>query len=187
MKPISTVETTVLDSLVEAPTPAVPPGPLVGECVDDRHPTLTGRVLVRLTGEQGSMVETWVPTLQGISVRPRDRVLLLRAENWAELAVIGVIDGFSRRPPVTEIDAAKIQLRAGERVRIESKDGVPLVDVVQGAAGPVLKILSTDVDLELPGALRVRADSIELVARAGEVRVDATDDVIVKGETIQLN
>ena len=53
--------------------------------------------------------------------------------------------------------------------------------------GPVIRLLATDVDIELSGRLRISARSLELAAREGPVTVSATDDVIVRGETIKLN
>jgi hypothetical protein len=50
-----------------------------------------------------------------------------------------------------------------------------------------VRLLEPHVALELDGALAVSAAAIELRARAGEVRVEASDDVVVRGETIELN
>ena len=42
-------------------------------------------------------------------------------------------------------------------------------------------------ELDVDGPLRVSAEAIELRARAGQLTLDASDDVVVCGETIQLN
>jgi hypothetical protein len=162
-------------------------GPLVAECIDCNHPTLRGRVLVAWTDAAGRSAERWVPTVQGLPIRAGDRVLLIRPENWAEPIVTGVVDGFARRPEIERTDAATLRLQGDERVRIDAADGQPIAELHAGAAGPVIRLMHADVDLELPGALRIRASKIELEARQGACRIKASDDVVVEGETIQLN
>src|SRR5690606_19084982 len=91
--------TDVIDELLAAgpaPSVLVPSGrteSLVGEVVDVKHPTLYGRVRVRWQDLEGQTFEKWLPTLQGLPVRVADRVLLMRAANWPEQVVTGVIDG----------------------------------------------------------------------------------------------
>jgi len=161
--------------------------PMVGECLDTQHPTLQGRVLIRWHETTGANSEQWVPTLQGLPVRVADRVLLLRPANWPEPVVIGVVDGFTRRPEMAKTPAAAIELKNDESLQVTSQDGVPLVEVSHGETGPVVRLLQSDVDVELPGKLRINAASIELEARKGAVDISATDDVLIKGETINLN
>ena len=163
-------------------------GPLlVGECVDASHPTLRGRVLVRVDDKAGKTMERWLPTLYRLPVREADRVLLAVPGNWDEAVVIGVIDGFARRPEVPAREGASLTLAADECLRVRSQDGVDLVEVRQEEEGPVVRLLEPGVDVEVPGAFRVRADTIRLEARKGAVEVEATDDVIVRGEIIRLN
>ena len=56
-----------------------------------------------------------------------------------------------------------------------------------GRAGTVVGDATVDLEIETPGALKLTAGSIELRAKQGEVRVAASDDVIVTGEQIHLN
>ncbi|WP_437682414.1 hypothetical protein [Sorangium sp. So ce131] len=191
-------EPSPIDDLVDAPPPlaqgagalgAAVPGAgevLVGECVDARHPSLAGRVLVRWDGASGPQ-ERWLPTLHGLAVRARDHVLITRPSNWPEPIVTGVVDGFALRPEVPPAEAARIALEPDEVVRITSAAGTPLVEVASSDAGPVVRLLTADVSLELPGDLRLRARSIDLTATQGEVKIKASDDVVVQGETINLN
>jgi len=67
---------------VSTPTPAPSGGviALVGVCVDDRHPSLAGRVLVRIADGAGER-ERWLATLAHLPVRCEDRVLLLQPGN----------------------------------------------------------------------------------------------------------
>jgi hypothetical protein len=162
-------------------------GMVVGTCVDARHPTLLGRVLCSVLASDGTTAERWVPTLMNLPVREGDRVLLVRPHNHAEPIVVGVLDGFSPRPAPSTSPTAIRALQADETVRFESARGEPLVEIAPGATGPVVRLLSADLEVETPGAVRLRAGSIELHAREGEVRVEASDDVVVQGEAIHLN
>ena len=181
-----------IDALLDAAAPAVPapaarPETLVGEVVDTKHPTLRGRVRVRWMDLEGQTFEKWLPQLHGMSVRAHDRVLLTRASNWPEHVVTGVIDGFAARPEVERETKAALELLPDEKVRVQASDGTPLLEVFQGDEGPVVRLLADDVNLELPGSLRVRAQSIEIEATRGQARIKASDDVVVQGEVIHLN
>lgn len=181
--------TVTLDDLDLAVSPArgaaVSP-PCMGECVDDRHPTLQGRVRVRWTDATGGRRDRWVPTLQGVGVREGDRVLLVAMAHEDEPVVTGVIDGFAARP-AAEARGPALSLAQGESLRVLGSDGAPLVELRQSPDGPVVRLLSMDASIELPGTLRLSADAIALHARRGGVQVTATDDVSVQGEAIRLN
>lgn len=162
-------------------------GSLVGEVVDVRHPSLRGRVRVRWQDLEGQTFEKWLPTLQSLPVRVADRVLMIRAANWPEPVVTGVIDGFARRPEIERETKASLELKRDEAIRVQSAAGEDLVEVFEGENGPVIRLLRDDVDLDLQGKLRIRAASIELEAKQGQARIKASDDVVVVGETIHLN
>jgi len=186
----STVESSILEELLQSSSRRpVPPlaGPLVGECVDDRHPVLLGRTLVRFQSPDGGSSERWLAGLHGLAVRAGDRVLLMQPANWPEPMVVGVIDGFAHRPEAPTTDAAKVSLKLDEIVRVESERGVGLVEVRQGATGPVVRFLTDDVQLEVPGKLAISAKSLDFQATLGGVAITATEDVTVRGETVQLN
>ncbi|MCA9635347.1 MAG: hypothetical protein KC420_04870 [Myxococcales bacterium] len=171
----------------EAPTepPTRPAGPLIGECVDDRHPVLRGRVRVRIPGDEGE--PRWLPTLQGLALRVGDRVLLVRPGNGEEWIVTGVIDGFAARPRIEPTIAARLELRQDEALSIVSADGQPLVELSAGPGGPCVRLLQADVSVELAGKLVLRADDIELEATQGAVSIKSSDDVILRGEVVRLN
>lgn len=172
---------------VPSPSPATLLAPLVGSCVDDRHPTLNGRVLVRWDTTNGEACESWLPTLQGLTIRVADRVLLQHPANWPEAVVVGVVDGFAARPARDHTRGPVLSLSRDEGLHVVGVDGTELLEVYQGESGPVVRLLSDDVNLELPGKLSIDAKSIELNARAGGVTIKAKDDVIVRGEMIELN
>ena len=176
--------------LAEAPAPAPAPGAtesLVGEVVDARHPTLRGRMRVRWIDLEGRTLEKWLPALMNVPIRVSDRVLMTRAANWPEPVIVGLIDGFAARPEIERETKAAIELERDEAVRVCGADGQNLLEVFQGESGPVVRLLSEDVSLELKGKLKVKAESIELEATKGQARILASDDVVVRGEVVHLN
>lgn len=177
----------LLEDLVESETPAAPAGPLVGEVLEAEHPTLQGRARVRWSDDRGEKEEAWLPCLQGLTVRARDRVLVQRASNWPEAIVVGVLDGFARRPEAPVREAARLRLRADETLTVSGEDEQPLLELRQEAQGTRVRLLREDVDVEMPGRLRLAARELELRARSGDVRIRASDDVRVDGEAIRLN
>lgn len=159
----------------------------VGECLDDRHPSITGRVLISWQDAQANAIEKWLPALQGLSVRKLDRVLLQQPVNWQEPIVFGVLDGCVDRPESDFESRHAIELKPDEAVRIDSHNGNPLVEVCQVDDQAVVRLLSDDVNLDLNGKLKISAQSIDLVAKRGQVSITAESDVVVKGEIIELN
>jgi hypothetical protein len=68
-----------------------------------------------------------------------------------------------------------------------SSEGTRLIEISQSEAGPVVRVLEPDVQVEFAGKLSLRARDIKLEATQGEVSLEATADVVVRGETIRLN
>jgi hypothetical protein len=157
---------------------------LVGVCVDDRHPDLTGRVQVRFADGSGERTQ-WVATLAHLPVRCEDRVLLLQPENWPEPLVVGVIDGLRARTAAAHAVAA-LTLQNDETLEILDPAGAPLLAIVPTPTGPVLRLAHADQRIEIAGRLAFAADSIEFQAR-GAVSLAAGGDVVVSGEEIKLN
>ncbi|MEO7329148.1 MAG: hypothetical protein ABI193_11245 [Minicystis sp.] len=157
--------------------------PLIGEVLDTHHPTRSGCALVRLDDAD----PRWIPALQGLSLHAHDQVLVLRPGNALEPVIVGVLDGLHRPAEPARAPAAGLALQPGETLSIAAADGKPLVELFQGERGPVLRLIEPDLDVELPGKLRVRADSLDLAARRGAVHISASDDVVVVAETIKLN
>ena len=160
---------------------------LVGECREEEHPTLVGRSKIVWAGPTGGEQAAWLPRIHCVIVRLGDRVLLQRPANYPEPVIMGVLDGLAPRRLAEKVPGPTVHLRQDESVRVRSEEGVDMLEVYQGEAGPVLRILNQDLDLELPGKLSVRAGSISLKAEDGSVEVDASEDVVVKGEDISLN
>jgi len=159
---------------------------LVGVCLEERHPTLLGRVRVHLrSGDR--MLDAWLPTLQNLAVRRGDQVLLTQPLNGSDPVVMGVIDGLAHRPARTREAAARLELKEDEVLRIEDAKGRPMLEVRTSETGPIVRLLQPNLAVEVDGKLRLSAESIHLEARQGQVELEATDDVLIKGEVIHLN
>jgi hypothetical protein len=181
----------LLEDLIVGPpamtTTPPPQAPIVGDVTGAAHPTLRGRVRVSYSDATGARHERWLPKMASLTARVGDRVLLQQPMHWTEPLVTGVVDGLSTRPQPVRAAAGSIILEPDELVRVAAADGTPLIEVFQGEAGAVVRLCQPDVQLELPGRLRVDADSIEFAARRGSVALKATDEVVVEGEAIRLN
>jgi hypothetical protein len=178
-------------ALLAAPrtAPSWPPdATFVATCVNARHPTLLGRVQVSWAITAGDPPQCWwVPTLHGLTIRSGDRVLLSRAGGLPEPIVVGVVDGFASRPEADQSAGARLELQPEETVTIVAASGQPLVQIRQGADGPRVQLLCPDTELELPGRLSISAAELTLKARSGNVEIEASDQVVVTGETVELN
>jgi hypothetical protein len=161
--------------------------PLVGDCMDTDHPVLAGRALIRWSDEAGTRQCRWLAALNHLVLRPGDRVLVVRPGNWEEPLVIGILDGFPRRAEKPRPTGVGLTLKRDESIRVTDPDGNELVEIHQAEGGPVVKLLQRGISVETPGALRLRAESVEIEARAGALKLKAADDVIVRGELIELN
>ena len=170
-----------------AATSAVPTGVLVGECFEEEHEVLRDRVKVGWIEPGGDACQAWLSPLRNLVVRQGDRVLLTRPANWPEPIITGVLDSLHRPGPAPPRQGPSIRLRADEALRVTGEHGQDLLELRQSEDGPLLRLLGGDMDLELPGRLRLSATEIALEARRGDVVVEASDDVKVRGELIELN
>jgi hypothetical protein len=165
------------------------PTPFMATCIDAKHPTLSGRIKLRLelNGERGVVAEGWALTLHGQTFRAGDRVFVQRPTNTEDLIVLGVIDGFLPRPELERHTGPQLELKRDEALRVNGEEGQPLVEIVSGEEGPVVRLLHGDVRLELKGKLSIRAAELELEATRGNARVEASDRVCLVGELVELN
>ncbi len=113
--------------------------------------------------------------------------MIQQPDNWPEPIVMGVVDGFVRRAEPGRHGGPGVTLERDEALRVRTRDGQPLLEIILDDSGPVVRLLQDDISLDIPGGLRVSARSIELAAREGGVNVTASDDVVMKGETVRLN
>jgi hypothetical protein len=142
---------------------------------------------VRCEDVRGCVHESWVSTLHGLCVRVSDRVLVLKLPHQLDAIVMGVVDGFSHRPEAPKLLAHILEMRSDEALQVNAENGQPLLHIARNQQGPVIRLLHADTQVELPGKLRISAGAIEMRARAGAVRIDASDDVEIVGEAIHLN
>lgn len=164
----------------------------VATCVDAHHPTLLGRVKVH-AGDPAARwgaddpAAWWLPTLHGLTIRTGDRLLVQRVAGGDEPIVVGVIDGFLPRPEQRHFVGPQLELKADEVLRVNGKDGQALLEIAQGQGGTMVRLLQADTRIDLPGKLTISAAELELNARSGSVRIEASDEVALIGELIQLN
>ncbi len=169
--------------------------PLVGECVDTHNPHLPARILVQARGEGGKLAAAWLPILADLRVRPGQRVLLSKPHNWPEPVVVGVLAGLE--PPGEDAGKAaqptvpsepSLRLEPGQGLVVQGPSGQPLVRVSATCDGEArIELLPKDVDLEVPGRLRLGGESVELRARSGDIDLRTEGDTIVRARVIRLN
>jgi len=164
----------------------IEPGPVerlldVAECVDDTHPTLRGRVRVRLHDR-----ERWIACLASVTPRVGDHLLIANVAEGTAL-VVGVVDGVrARRPEATGLEHVR-RIRDDEVIVIESSAGEPIVEVRAEAGRTTLRMLAASSRLEAAGKLELAGESVEILASKGSIVLDANEDVRVAGENIFLN
>ncbi|MCF6263462.1 MAG: hypothetical protein L3J24_07755 [Xanthomonadales bacterium] len=168
-------------------TPVNRQGLLIGQCQNDRHPSISGRVLIVWEDGDSGTSEHWLPTIQGLAVRKLDQVLLQQPLNWPEPVVIGVLDSCSVRNNPDYKAGPTIDLKTDESVCIVSHSGSPLLEIFQKDNQPVVRLLTDDVDIDLNGKMKISAESIEFYAKKGLFSITAEGDVVVKGDVVELN
>ncbi|MEX3953070.1 hypothetical protein AB4Y40_35630 [Paraburkholderia sp. EG287B] len=191
-----------------APGPAAPArGPaierlLAGEVTDTHHPDSPGRVRVRWHSAQGDAVECWLQCLRGQRPRRGDRVLVEQPANWPEALVTGILStgaaegeagipeshGMNGATEAADTQASQIvRLQPDECVQIDDAHGKPLVQILASSAGPVVRLMSPNVNLEAAGKLSLRARTLELEAGRGGVDIRTEADTVVRSRYIRLN
>lgn len=167
--------------------PASFPAATVGECVDDRHPAVDGKLLIAYPRFDGCVQERWLASMQGLRVRAGDRVILVRPGNWPEPVIVGVLCGVDEETEPRMRSGPTVRLDEHDTLQVAGADGSPLVEISRGQSGPVVHLLQADVEIRTPGKLRISARSIEMESRQGDVQIAARDDVVVRGSMIRLN
>ncbi|MCX5544797.1 hypothetical protein M3A49_35980 [Paraburkholderia sp. CNPSo 3076] len=190
------------------PGPAAPArapameGLLAAEVTDTHHPDSPGRVRVRWHSAQGEAVECWLQCLHGHRPRRGDRVLVEQPVNWSEPLVTGILSasaagaeaGITEAPGMhgatgaAETHASQtVKLAPDECVQIDDAHGKPLVQILASSAGPVVRLMSSNVNLEAAGKLSLRAQALELEAGRGGVDIRTEADTVVRSRYIRLN
>lgn len=169
------------------PGAAPPPAALVGKCDDDDAATTEGRYLVSYRDAAGQAGRGWLASLRGVRVHRGDLVLMLWPQNWPEPVISGVLVGVCDQEGRPGRSAPAVVLAEGETLKVQTPSGTPLVEIAAGPEGPVVRLGQPDVRVEMPGRLAIQAESISLEAGAGDLRIHARDDVVVRGEKVRLN
>ncbi|MFK7994438.1 MAG: hypothetical protein AB8B87_09900 [Granulosicoccus sp.] len=159
---------------------------LVAEVVVETHPVMAGRVLVKGQDVAGRSFEDWLPCMDGLNIGARDRVLVQRPGNSPEPLVTGIVESAqARRRPVRS--AQTLTLQENESLTINDYQGRALIDIASTPSGPSIQLHAPLAELDVKGALRLEADSLEFKARQGEMQLSASGDIKVDGEMIKLN
>ncbi|HKT98955.1 MAG TPA: hypothetical protein VJS30_20900 [Paraburkholderia sp.] len=185
-----------------APEPSVPArapaaqGLVVGEVIDTHHPDSPGRVRVRWHSAHGETLERWLQCLRGQQPRKSDRVLVEQPANWPEPLVTGIFaqaGGGSAAlaedvPDVHDGQPSQTMTLAPDAcVQIDDAHGTPLVRILASRDGPVIRLMSQNVNLEAAGKLSLRAQTLELEAGHGGVDIRTEADTVVRSRYIRLN
>jgi hypothetical protein len=199
---VTTSPMATLEQLLEVATRAQAArfgsGTLVGECLDTHNPHLPRRVFVRARDEDGQQVTAWLPVLDQLRIRPGDKLLLSKPDNWPEPVVLGVLAGLERPVDANAADAASqtaaaatgdphLRLEPGQSVVITNPEGQPMLSLRATAQGPQVELLAANVSFDMPGCVRIGAERIELHSREGGVDIRSDGDTIVRSRVIRLN
>lgn len=160
--------------------------PFVGECVDEKHPHIAGRCRVEWTDSRDDSHSRWLPKLAHITVREGDRVLVQSVSNSTEPIITGVVDYLTPRSQEKK-EKTTLELKSDEKISIINEKGEEIFAIAADDDGPVIQLVKGDINLNADGRFKISANSIELLANFGGVKISANDDVDVEGETINLN
>jgi hypothetical protein len=156
----------------------------IGRCLHALDPLDSGRVLVAYCGEAGEELHRWLTPIAGLLIQRDDELLLLQPRGSREPIVAGVL---TRRPARPSAWPLELALAAGETLSIVASNGAKLVEIAQQDSGPVVRMCDPNVQVALPGKLRIDAAEIDLHAHAGPVQIESNRDVAVRGAIIRLN
>jgi len=160
---------------------------LIAQVIVETHPITPGRVLVTGNTSNQSSFECWLAAVQSLEIRAGDRVCIQQPSNFPEPIVTGVLDSVHRKPVMAHRTGAELSLRADETLRVKDQDGNPLLDIKHEHDGSVVQLHTTMSALDMPGAFRLIADTVEIDARQGEMKLAASGDIHMDGEVINLN
>jgi len=160
---------------------------LVGEVEDTHHPDFRGHVFVRWS-RGDTCLARWLRCVIGAAPRRQDRVLLSQPANWPEPIVVAVLEGSSGAGTLAPVAAVRtLSLDQGETVRICDAQGTPLCEVVRSSQGAEIRLAGKDVDLNVVGKLRLRAEALELEGGRGGLDIRTEGDAVVRARFIRLN
>ncbi|WP_443191654.1 hypothetical protein [Pseudomonas indica] len=164
------------------------PRSLLGEVIDTHHPELPGYVFVRWSAGN-EHYQRWLECVRTVTPQRGDRVLLEQPANWSEALVVATLEApYPCAAQASQCEASQtITVPSGQCVRIADARGNPLVEVQGSSQGPVIRLIGDDVDLQVDGKLRLRAEAIELRGGRGGVDIRTDAETVVRGRFIRLN
>ncbi|MBI3897463.1 MAG: hypothetical protein HY308_04095 [Gammaproteobacteria bacterium] len=163
--------------------------PLLGEVLDTHHPDFRNHVFVRWTDDAGHTTERWLKYVRGATPDKGDRVLLTQPGNWPEKLVTAIVDCAAPKEPIRENTEAShlLQLEQDKCLRVVDANDRPVVEIYSGSSGPVVRLVNDGVDIEVPGKLRLKAETLEFVGGQGGVDIRTEADTIVRSRFVRLN
>jgi len=160
---------------------------ILATVAEEARSALPARVRVSWEDGDGAERSMWVVKLQGLVPRLDDKVIVTFPSNGAEPVVTGVVDSLARKPDLRRTEGPNLVMKEDERLQISGPDGKPWLEVEAHPEGPRLRFLVSPEGLDLPGTIKISGDAVELKARQGEIRLDASGDVRIMGEIVRLN
>lgn len=172
---------TLSDEVLRPPVNAA----LVGRCVaPSAESPAEGRYPVRYRRGDAPACTAHLLALAGVEPMPGDRVLLVEPDNLAEPVIVGVL---GREKYAGKTHGANLSLAPDQPLAITCPKGQPLLEIQLADQGIVVRLLQSDVTIDMPGSLEFSAETIAMSARSGDVCIESESDVVVRGTTIRLN
>lgn len=162
---------------------ATPTTCFIGDCLEADHSQTHSRYQIALPVADGQGGAWWLDAVEGVQPRRGDRVLLMSPANADQPVIVGVL----AREDVRQTPKNTIRLEDHDYVRVTTSDGRPLVEVGKNVHGPVVRLCGRDVQLDVPGHLKIAAGKLDLESRSGDLRINADEEVILEGDMIRMN
>lgn len=165
------------------------PMTLIGEVTDTHHPDAMGRVRVKWPMRDANTCERWLECVNGVKPHIGDRVLLQLPSNWPEYVISGQLRPAGCGEPVEPVAKAafELTLEPDKCMQLSDASGCPLLQVRSSPDGPVVTLLNRNVNIEVPGKLRLSAQTIELEGGHGGVDIRTEADTVVRSRYVRLN
>ena len=95
----------------------------------------------------------------------------------------------TEKGPLLRFRAADVELEATREVKVQCEDFVVQAkkDIVQESGGDLRQRIGGRADVKVRRKMTLAAAEARLVAKRGNVEIEANDDVEVVGERIKLN
>lgn len=114
----------------------------------------------------------------------RDRLTIRSKTGEVELEIC-----LTEKGPLLRFRAAEVELEAAREVKVQCENFVVQAkkDIVQESGGDLRQRIGGQADVKVRRRMTLAAAESRLVAKRGNVQIEANDDVEVLGERIKLN